>query len=129
MQRIFLQQIPATSSSLSPNNFLQSSNRPTNITTTSTTSTTSSTTSTTSTTSTITSDTTQPLVYKDVNSNTSPLGNVLTTNYGLFLQSYAPTCNLSQTYGIIVNSKGESYTLTKNYSVVPTSRNYDIYDV
>ena len=69
------------------------------------------------------------IVYKDVNSNAGPLGNVLTTNYGLFLLSYAPTCNLSQTYGVIVNSKGESYTLTKNYSVVPTSRNYDIYDV
>jgi hypothetical protein len=119
MQKIFLQQIPSTSSNLSPNNFLQSSIRPINITT-------SNTTSTTSTTST---DTEQPIVYKDVNGNTSPLGNILTTNYGLFLQSYAPICNLSQTYGVIANSKGEPYTLTKNYSVVPISRNYDIYDV
>jgi hypothetical protein len=126
MQRIFLQQIPATSSSQSlnnsPNNFLQGPNRPTNITTSKTS------TSKTSTSDT-TSDTTQPIVFKDVNSNTSPLGNVLTTNYGLFLQSYAPISNLSQTYGIVVNSKGESYTLTKNYSVIPTSKNYDIYDV
>jgi hypothetical protein len=120
MQRIFLQQIPASSSGQSPNNFLQSSNRPTNITTSKTS---------TSTTTSTTSDTTQPIVYKDVNSNTSSLGNILTTNYGLFLQSYAPTCNLSQTYGVVVNSKGESYTLTKNYSVVPTSKNYDIYNV
>jgi len=119
MQRIFLQQIPSTSSNFSPNNFLQTSNRPTNITTTTTTKTTTST----------NNDTTQPIVYKDVNGNTSPLGNVLTTNYGLFLQSYAPTCNLSKTYGIVVNSKGEPYTLTKKYSVIPTSRNYDIYDV
>jgi hypothetical protein len=119
MQKIFLQQIPATSSNLSPNNFLQTSNRPTNITT-----------SPSSTpTSTTNNDSTQPIVYKDVNSNTGPLGNVLTTNYGLFLLSYAPTSNLSQTYGVVVNSKGESYTLTKNYSVVPTSRNYDIYNV
>ena len=52
MQRIFLQQIPATSSSKSlnnspnnsPNNFLQGPNRPTNITTSTTTSTTSTTT-------------------------------------------------------------------------------------
>jgi hypothetical protein len=122
MQRIFLQQIPATSSSLSPNNFLQTPNRPINIII-------NSTISSSSTSTTTTSDTTQPIVYKDVNSNTSPLGNVLTTNYGLFLQSYAPTCNLSQTYGVVVNSKGEPYILTKNYSVVPTSRNYDIYDV
>jgi len=119
MQRIFLQQIPSTSSSLSPNNFLQTTNRPTNIITTSSSATSSST----------TNETTQTIVYKDVNGNTSPLGNVLTTNYGLFLQSYAPTCNLSQTYGIVVNSKGEPYTLTKNYSVVPTSRNFNIYDV
>jgi hypothetical protein len=122
MQRIFLQQIPSTSSNLSPNNFLQTANRPINIITNSIIS--SSTTSTTN-----NDDTTQPIVYKDVNSNTSSLGNILTTNYGLFLQSYAPTCNLSQTYGVVVNSKGESYTLTKNYSVVPTSKNYDIYNV
>jgi len=122
MQRIFLQQIPSTSSSLSPNNFLQTANRPINIITNSTIS--SSTTSTTN-----NDDTTQPIVYKDVNGNTSPLGNVLTTNYGLFLLSYAPTSNLSQTYGVVVNSKGEPYTLTKNYSVVPTTRNYDIYNV
>ncbi len=121
MQRIFLQQIPLTSSNLSPNNFLQTANRPTNITTTSSTTTTN--------TNSATTDETTTIVYKDVNGNTSPLGNVLTTNYGLFLQSYAPTCNLSQTYGIVVNSKGEPYTLTKNYSVVPTSRNFDIYDV
>jgi hypothetical protein len=127
MQRIFLQQIPATSSGQSPNNFLQNSNRPTNITTSPTTSTTTSTTTTSTTTS--TNDSTQPIIYKDVNGNTSPLGNVLTTNYGLFLQSYAPTSNLSQTYGIIVNSKGEPYTLTQNYSVIPTTRNYDIYNV
>jgi hypothetical protein len=123
MQRIFLQQIPSTSSNLSPNNFLQTTNRPINIITNSTIS--SSTTSTT----TNNDDTTQPIVYKDVNGNTSPLGNVLTTNYGLFLLSYAPTSNLSQTYGVVVNSKGEPYTLTKNYSVVPTTRNYDIYNV
>ena len=126
MQRIFLQQIPSTSSNLSPNNFLQTTNRPINITA-STASTTSSTSSTTS--SSTTSDDTTPIVYKDVNSNTSPLGNVLTTNYGLFLQSYAPTCNLSQTYGVVVNSKGEPYTLAKNYSTIPISRNFDIYDV
>jgi len=120
MQKIFLQQIPSTSSNLSPNNFLQTTNRPLNITTTATT---------TTTTTTTTDDTTQPIVFKKVNGNTSPLGNVLTTNYGLFLLSYAPTSNLSQTYGVVVNSKGEPYTLTKNYSVVPTSRNYDIYDV
>lgn len=119
MQRIFLQQIHSTSSNLSPNNFLQTSNRPINITKTS-----SSTTNTT-----ISNDTEQPIVYKDVNGNTSPLGNVLTTNYGIFLQSYAPISNLSQTYGIIANSKGEPYTLTKNYSVVPVSRNFNIYDV
>jgi hypothetical protein len=122
MQRIFLQQIPATSSNLSPNNFLQTKNRPNNIITSTIVSPTSITTS-------INNDSTLPIVYKDVNSNTGPLGNVLTTNYGLFLQSYEPTSNLSQTYGVVVNSKGESYTLTKNYSVVPISRNYDIYDV
>lgn len=121
MQRIFLQQKTLTSSILSPNNFLQNSNRPINITNTST--------KTTSSTTTTSNDTEQPIVYKDVNGNTSPLGNVLTTNYGLFLQSYAPISNLSQTYGIVVNSKGERYTLTKNYSVVPVSRNYDIYDI
>ena len=121
MQRIFLQQIPATSSNLSPNNFLQTKNRPNNIIT--------STISPTSITTSINNDSTLPIVYKDVNSNTGPLGNVLTTNYGLFLQSYEPTSNLSQTYGVVVNSKGESYTLTKNYSVVPTSRNFNIYDV
>jgi len=124
MQRIFLQQIPATSSSLSPNNFLQTSNRPTNIITSTSNNTTNNNTN-----NTTTDDTTPPIVYKDVNGNTGPLGNVLTTNYGLFLQSYAPTCNLSQTYGVVVNSRGELYTLTKNYSVVPTSRNYDIHDV
>jgi hypothetical protein len=121
MQRIFLQQIPATSSNLSPNNFLQSANRPTNITTKSTTSTVNNTTT--------SNDTTLPIVNKNVNGNTSPLGNVLTANYGIFLLSYAPTSNLSKTYGVVVNSKGEPYTLTKNYSVVPISRNYDIYDV
>jgi hypothetical protein len=119
MQRIFLQQIHSSSSNLSPNNFLQTVNRPTNIITNSTTS---------SLTNTAT-NTTQPIVYKDVNGNTSPLGNVLTTNYGLLLLSYAPTSNLSQTYGVVVNSKGEPYTLTKNYSVVPTTRNYDIYNL
>ena len=118
MQRIFLQQLPSTSSNLSPNNFLQTKNRPTNITT-----------SKSSTTTTTNNDTIQPIIYKDVNGNTGPLGNVLTTNYGLFLVSYTPTCNLSQTYGVVVNSKGEPYTLTKKYSLVPTSRNYDIYDV
>lgn len=124
MQRIFLQQIPSTSSNLSPNNFLQTPNRPMNIIS-STTSTSISTTISTST----NDDATQQIVYKDVNGNISPIGNVLTTNYGLFLLSYAPTSNLSKTYGIVVNSKGEPYTLTKNYSVVPTSRNFDIYDV
>jgi hypothetical protein len=119
MQRIFLQQLPSTSSNLSPNNFLQTTNRPINIITTTTT----------PINTTTNDDTTQAIVYKDVNGNTSPIGNVLTTNYGLFLVSYAPTCNLSQTYGVVVNSKGEPYTLTKNYSVVPTSRNYNIYDV
>ena len=123
MQRIFLQQIPSSSSNLSPNNFLQTVKRPTNIITNSTTS------SLTTSTTTTNDDTTQAIIYKDVNSNTSPLGNVLTTNYGLLLLSYAPTSNLSQTYGVVVNSKGEPYTLTKNYSVVPTSRNYDIYNV
>ncbi len=125
MQRIFLQQIPSTSGNLSPNNFLQNPNRPINIITSNSTS--SSTTTTTTTTT--TDDTTQPIVYKDVNGNTSPLGNVLTTNYGLFLLTYEPTSNLSQTYGVIVNSKGEPYTLTKNYSVIPITRNYDIYNV
>jgi hypothetical protein len=120
MQRIFLQQIPSTSSNLSPNNFLQSENRPINIITNSTTI---------SSTTTTTNDDTQSIIYKNVNGNTGPLGNVLTTNYGLFLQSYAPTCNLSQTYGVVVNSNSEPYTLTKNYSVVPTSRNFNIYDV
>ena len=71
----------------------------------------------------------EPIILKNVNGNTSPLGNVLTNNYGLFLQSYAPTCNLSKTYGIIANSKGERYTLTKNYSIIPTIRNFNIYDV
>ena len=123
MQRIFLQQTHSTSSNLSSNNFLQTSNRPTNITNAST-KTSSSTTNTT-----ISNDTEQPIVYKDVNGNTSPLGNVLTTNYGLFLQYYAPISNLSQTYGIIANSKGESYTLTNNYSVVPVSKNFNIYDI
>ena len=126
MQRIFLQQIPSTSGNLSPNNFLQKANRPVNIITNSTTS---SSTTTTATTSTNNDDTTQPIVYKDVNGNTSPLGNVLTTNYGLFLLSYTPVSNLSQTYGVVVDSKGEPYTLTKNYSVVPTNRNFDIYNV
>jgi hypothetical protein len=120
MQRIFLQQIPSSSSNLSSNNFLQTSNRPINIITR---------TSSSTTTDTTTSNTTQQIIYKDVNGNTSPLGNVLTTNYGIFLLSYAPTSNLSQTYGVVVNSKGEPYTLTKNYSVVPTTRNYDIYDI
>jgi len=123
MQRIFLQQIPSTSGNLSPNNFLQTTNRPVNITTNSTTS------SSTTTTTTTTADDTQPIVYKDVNSNTSPLGNVLTTNYGLFLLSYTPISNLSQTYGVVVDSKGEPYTLTKNYSIVPINRNFNIYDV
>ena len=100
MQRIFLQQIPSSSSNLSPNNFLQTSNRPTNIITTTSSSTTTDTTT--------TNNTTQQIIYKDVNGNTSPLGNVLTTNYGIFLLSYAPTSNLSQTYGVVVNSKGES---------------------
>ena len=122
MQRIFLQQIPTTTSNLSPNNFLQTANRPINITT-------STTTSSTTTSSTINDDTTPTIIYKDVNGNTSPLGNVLTSNYGIFLLSYAPTSNLSKTYGIVVNSKGEPYTLTKNYSVVPTSRKFNIYDV
>ena len=122
MQRIFLQQIPSSSSNLSPNNFLQTVNRPTNIIT-------NSTTSSLTTTTTTNDDTTQAIIYKDVNANTSPIGNVLTNNYGLLLLSYAPTSNLSQTYGVVVNSKGEPYTLTKNYSVVPTTRNYDIYNV
>ena len=127
MQRIFLQQTHSTSSNLSPNNFLQTSNRPINITNASTNASTKSSSSTTNTT--ISNDTEQPIVYKDVNGNTSPLGNVLTTNYGIFLQYYAPISNLSKTYGIIANSKGEPYTLTKNYSVVPESRNFNIYDV
>jgi hypothetical protein len=118
MQRIFLQ-TPSTLSNFSPNNFLQTNNRPVNIITNTTSSSTTSS----------TNNTTQTIIYKDVNSNTSPLGNVLTTNYGLFLLSYAPSSNLSQTYGVVVNSKGEPYILTKNYSVVPTTRNYDIYNV
>jgi len=120
MQRIFLQQIPSTSSNLSPNNFLQTSNRPVNIIT--------PTTSTSNIINTTTNNTTEKITYKDVNGNTSPFGNVLTTNYGIFLLSYAPLANLSQTYGVVVNSKGESYTLTKNYSVIPTTKNFDIYD-
>jgi hypothetical protein len=124
MQRIFLQQLPSTSNNFSSNNFLQTNNRPKNIITATT-----STSSTSSTSSTTTTDTEQTIVYKDVNGNTSTLGNVLTTNYGLFLQSYIPTCNLSKTYGIVANSKGEPYTLTKNYSVIPVSRNFNIYDV
>ena len=122
MQRIFLQKTPSTSSNLSPNNFLQIVNRPLNIITSNSTTSSSSTTTT-------TNDEEQPIIYKDVNSNTSPLGNILTANYGIFFQSYAPTCNLSKTYGVVVNSKGEPYTLTKNYSVIPISRNFDIYNV
>jgi hypothetical protein len=80
-------------------------------------------------TSTSTTNTDQPIVLNDVNGDFGLLGNMLTNNYGLFLQSYLPTSSLSLNYGIVAESAGNPFILTQHYSMIPTNKNSNIYNV
>ena len=79
--------------------------------------------------STNTTNTEQPIVSNDVNGYFGYLGNTLTNNYGLFLQTYLPSSSLSLNYGIIAESAGNPYVLTQHYSMIPTNKKSTIYNV
>lgn len=76
-----------------------------------------------------TTNTEQPKVLNDVNGYFGYLGNTLTNNYGLFLQTYLPSSSLSLNYGIIAESAGDPYVLTQHYSMIPTNKKSTIYNV
>ena len=76
-----------------------------------------------------TTSTEQPIVLNDVNGYVGYLGNTLTNNYGLFLQTYLPSSSLSLNYGIVAESAGNPYVLTQHYSMIPTNKKSTIFNV
>jgi hypothetical protein len=109
-QKIFFQpQIKSVNNFLQNNNNINNNNISTNTTS--------------------TTSTEQPIVLNDVNGYFGYLGNTLTNNYGLFLQTYLPGSSLSLNYGIVAESAGNPYVLTQHYSMIPTNKNSTIYNV
>lgn len=76
-----------------------------------------------------TTSTEQPIILKDVNGYFGYVGNTLTNNYGLFLQTYLPGSSISLNYGIVAEATGNPYVLTQHYSMIPNNKNSNIYNV
>jgi hypothetical protein len=76
-----------------------------------------------------TPSTEQPIILNDVNGYFGYIGNTLTNNYGLFLQSYLPGSSLSLNYGIVAEAVDNPYLLTQHYSMIPNYKNSNIYNV